>query len=170
MYVGSGESITHVFPWEVINRLVWWGKKQRCFPVCALPHLSMLLGLWHRRLSWCPRCYYFCTWEVKHSALIPPGGACSSLSPLLPQLPVSLRWWSSGKPLSSASLGKNRVGALLCIHCWAGEEIHFNCVGASQLKAEFPFFQRRCSISSWRSKNSVWVLFCLAIAWSWGRA
>lgn len=138
MYVGSGESVRHVFPWEVTTRLVGRGKKQRCFPVCALPHLSMLLGLWCRRLSRCPQCCYFCTWEVKHSALIPPEGACSPLLPLLPQVPISLRWWSPGKALSSALLGKNRIG----------EEIHFNYIGSSQLKAEFPFFQRRCSISS----------------------
>lgn len=31
------------------------GEKQSCFPVHALPHLSMLLGLWHRRLRWCPQ-------------------------------------------------------------------------------------------------------------------
>lgn len=50
------------------------GGEQRCFPVRALPHLSMLLGLWHRRLRWCPQgCFtgvsYFCPWKCKGKAL-----------------------------------------------------------------------------------------------------
>lgn len=90
---------------------------------------------------------YFCTWQVKHSALILPGGACYPVSPLLPQLPASLGW-CSGETLFSALLGKSRAGALLSIHRWAAEEIQLNYAGASQLNAEFLFFQYRCSISS----------------------
>lgn len=159
----GGRSLQHIFFYGSQHPAGMVRKNQKCFRLHALPHLSMLLMEQKIKLMPLVLFYigYFCMWEVKHSAVVPPEGACSLVLPLLPRLPVSLGWWSSGESLFSALLGKSRAGTLLSIHHWAAEEIHFNCTGASQLNAEFPFFQRRCSISSWRSENSIWLSFAL---------
>lgn len=141
-----------------------WRKKQRCFPAYALLHLSMLLGLWRRRLSWCPqRCFtrvIFVRGKWNTLPLYHQEGHVSLIT-IIAKLPVFLGTWRSGESLFSALLGKSRTGSLLTINRWAAEEIHFSSAGASQLNAEFPFFQCRHSVSSWRSENSVWVVLLL---------
>lgn len=77
--MGSEESAGHFDPWKITSWPVLWGQRQRCFPVHARLHLSMLVGLWSR-LSWCPQCCFTRVIFVHgkwNAALKSPEGTCS---------------------------------------------------------------------------------------------
>lgn len=56
--VWGGRSLQHMFFHGSQRPAGMVRKNQKSFPLHALPHLSMLLGLWSRRLSWCPPCCF----------------------------------------------------------------------------------------------------------------
>lgn len=113
-------------------------KNQRCFPVHALPYLSMLLGLWHRRLSCFIQVIFI---RGKWNTLL--FHHQEGHVPLYCHYCHSFQFHSDGGVQGRHSifcLGIRRAGVLLSIHHWAAEEIHFNCAGASHLKPSSPSF------------------------------
>lgn len=108
------------------------GEKQRCFPGRALPHLSLLLGLWHRRLRWCPQgCFtgvsYFCTWQGEGSALVPGSPlshGCHSSQPWM----VELRGHFPSFPALLAAAGQEHSHPFT-----AGQQGNVPILPASQL-------------------------------------
>lgn len=152
MCMGRKDSCNVCFPMGSHTRQ---GEKPSCFPVHALPHLSMLLGLRHRRLRWCPQgCFTGAIFVCGKGKALP---LCHvPLYPIAATAP-SLGWWSSGETpfVFLSSLAK---AALPSIHCWSAGEC--SSIRAPQLNAELPSFRHRGSIRSWRSQNSLWGVLC----------